>query len=80
MVSPGYVLSVVVGLMFLGIGIYSWRNPEVSLFRGANIIDKEVGEGDPSPTERVVAKILSLALILLAVGWLYAMAWPYWLF
>lgn len=75
MVSPGFLLSLAIGLTFLAIGLYTWKSPEVSLFRSANVIDKEVGGSEPSPPERVIAKIAGLTLTLLGLGWLYVMVW-----
>lgn len=76
MTSPGYVLAVVIGLTFLGSGLYTVKSPEMSFLRGSNIIDEEVGGADPRPPERVIATIAGYTLILLGIAWLYVMAWP----
>lgn len=73
--SSGSVLSIVIGLLFLITGLYTVKSPEMSAFRGANIIDEAVGGDDPSPPERVIAKIAGYTLILLGIVWLYIIVW-----
>lgn len=75
MVTPGYILSVVIGLIFLTTGFYTVKSPEMSAFRGSNIIDEEIGGDDPSPPERVIATIAGYTLLLLGIVWLYIMVW-----